>query len=408
MCGIDTSLGSSTDKRIIIYNGLNYDTLQGLCYSGPAYTFEKFNGQLYVGGLFKHIGTPIPSLSDGIHLLARWNGSQFDSIGAFFNLNSGNVNVLKVYNNELYIGGKFTDGAGIGISNLMKYDGITFSPVGGGISGNFTEIFSMVVYNGELIVAGSFFNAGGTPVQNIARWNGTQWFPMGDGLSPYVFCMTVDTVSNILYAGGAIGSSGITPIEKIAWWDGQAWHQVGNGLPSIPSLWSLTMYKGELYAGCGQSIQPLSYSIYKWNGLIWQMLPSFPTDGGIYKLTEYKGSLYATGTFDEIDSICCYNGMSFFSDTTVGLSADLISNKLSFNIYPNPSKNKINLNFHKEINGKANIIIYNSNGEMVFQDNLEIYGNHIEIAYYRQLISGFYLCAVTYGNIKENKSFMVE
>ncbi|MBL0339496.1 MAG: hypothetical protein IPP71_00365 [Bacteroidetes bacterium] len=143
LCGIDTvTLGStSLNKLISVYDGVSYDTSIGVSYSGQVFTFEKFNGQIYVGGSFKHIGEPIPNINFGIHTLARWDGTNFDSIGAF-PVPNGRVNVLQVYNNELYIGGEFQNGAGQGISNLMKYDGVNFSAVGGGIVGNFTEVWA--------------------------------------------------------------------------------------------------------------------------------------------------------------------------------------------------------------------------------------------------------------------------
>ena len=406
-CSHDTSITPSTNQKISFYNGSVWDTLVGITYSGQAFAFAKYNGQLHVGGSFRHIGTQVPNLSlYGIKNLAKWDGVKFDSIGAFPNYD-GKVNELIVYNNELYIGGKFQDGGGIGLTNLMKYDGTSFSAVGGGITGNFTEVYAMTIYNGDLIVAGSFFTAGGVPVQNIARWNGSQWFAMGNGLSPYIFTMTVDTINDILYAGGNVGASGSVTIDRAGWWDGQNWQQIGNGLqaPGGPCL-SLCMYKNELYAGTGADAPNI---IKKWNGQSWLLLPSYPTHGGVYALTEFQGSLYASGTFNEIDSVCCYNGNARFTDTnTVSLPQQMENNDNTFTIHPNPTSDYITLSFSKPLTGNSDIVIYNVKGEVVLRKSFSIIQNSIEMALPENLSNGLYMCKVTCKGVEFTKGFVVE
>ncbi|MBL0339497.1 MAG: T9SS type A sorting domain-containing protein [Bacteroidetes bacterium] len=268
----------------------------------------------------------------------------------------------------------------------------------------------MVVYNGDLIVAGSFYSAGGVLGDNIARWDGTQWHPMGDGLGPYIFCMTVDTISNILYAGGNVAWTGSTPVEKVAFWDGINWQQVGSGIPQVPNLQTLCMCKGELFAGAGQSIQTFPDRIKKWNGQVWQTLNSSPSDGGVYELCEFQGSLFASGTFDEIDSVCCYWALAYYTDTTtVGLQSLPTQSENGFQIYPNPANYQITLVFDEKLRETTNVSIYNTEGKTVFEQNFKTVSKEINIELPQNLKAGVYICKVIKNGFQlQQRSFVLE
>ncbi len=404
-CGLDTSLQSSMDRKIAFYDGVTWDTLLGKTYDGGAYAFEYFNGNLYVGGRFKHIGDSIQSMSqDGIRNLARWDGMKFDSIGAFpVSLWSGEVWALQVYNNELYVGGSFLNAAGQNIACIARYDGSSWYPLGSGLTGTFRTVYSMTIFNGDLIVAGTFYTAGGVPAENIARWDGNQWYPMGNGLSPHVFCVLVDSISNTLYASGNIGGSGATPISYVAKWDGQNWQQVGNGLPA--TSWGMSMYQGILYAG---TRAPVPNKIMRLIGQTWQPLATYPTNGGISELCEFQGALFAGATFYEIDSICCFYGLAKYSDTlTVGFNNEN-QNDFNFNIYPNPAKDRITISLNNMFYGKSEIKLFNAYSELVFQKTFTDNTSEIELKIPEHLVSGVYICTIVNSGHEYSKSFILE
>jgi len=368
-CGNDTNTVTSNDKLVSTFDGIVWDTLPGKLYSGNIQAMESFNGDLFMAGNFRHIGSPVNNINiDGINKIAKWDGIQYSNPAAFLSTSIGSyVYSMTVYNNNLVMGGDFNDaGVSGNIIALSKYDGVNWSAFGGGLSGFNCTVYSMTEYNGDLIVAGQFTNAGGVSVNNIARWDGNQWHSMGDGLDLYVFYLYVDSVSNTLYATGNIVGSGVTPIVFIASWDGIQWNQVGNGLPY--SSFSLLKYNGFLYAGL-TSGHTNPYKLVRLDGQNWIPLNSNVTNGGVYDLCEYQGAMYAAGNFIEIDSSCCYPGIAMYVDSLVGLPNEVPTLPEAISIFPNPATNMISLITNSYFDVEK-LLIYDTTGRLVFEKSM--------------------------------------
>ncbi|MDW8019591.1 MAG: hypothetical protein RMI34_05890, partial [Chloroherpetonaceae bacterium] len=164
--------------------------------------------------------------------IARWNGTKWNTLGAG-NQNGVNsrVNALAVYNNELYVGGSFTQAGSIQANRIARWNGTKWNALGtgdqNGVSSDdatLTAVYALAVYQGELYVGGFFGQAGSVPASFIARWNGASWSalttPTGNGVNSSVDALAV--YGNSLFLGGALtlANAGENPIPSayIAQW----------------------------------------------------------------------------------------------------------------------------------------------------------------------------------------------
>lgn len=201
-----------------------------------------FQNQLVVGGSF------IADLNGGGQTanLAAWDGTQWRAlrdVTSQVEPTNITVNALAIYNNELYVGGDFAQGAG-GVPGvgLARWDGQhwrTVPGVGSSVGVGYGQVFGLAVHNGELFVSGSFSTAFGGPGNGIARWNGANWLPAGSGMD-----LQVDAVrsfdpdgagprSAVLVAAGSFSAAGGRFSPNFAVW-GAPSNSVWNGDPLTP------------------------------------------------------------------------------------------------------------------------------------------------------------------------------
>lgn len=199
-----------------------------------AFAFSGSN--LYVGGRFTNAaGLPRADY------LAKWNGSAWSALGSNGHGNgalNGDVNALTFIGTVLYAGGDFTNAAGKPkADHVAKWDGTTWSALGsdglghGALTG---YVLALDHIGSNLYVGGYFTDAGGhAEADYIARWNGTAWAALGsngsgDGaLSDKVTALTVS--GSNLYVGGLFQNiGGDLTANYVARWDGAAWHALGS------------------------------------------------------------------------------------------------------------------------------------------------------------------------------------
>jgi len=131
---------------------------------------------------------------------------------------------LEVFQDELYIGGKFYRDDGYTGNGIQRFNGAEMFEVGGGV--NF-DVMDMMVYKGELYVVGNFNRIGegtewldpgsGTLCNGVAKWNGQEWECLlteeRDGR-----ITTLDIHDDILYIGGEFrhigGDSAMSMVAK--------------------------------------------------------------------------------------------------------------------------------------------------------------------------------------------------
>lgn len=204
------------------------------------------NNELYCFGMFNSIAG-ISSFK-----IAKYDGVNWypfpslDSVGGGFG-----ITTAVFYKGELYVGGNF-DG-GNKLKDIAKFDGTQWTSVGNGFTGTDTWVNHLYIYRDTLIVAGYFQKANGDIGNNIAGWDGNNWIEFGDGVMPSNVWDVIEYGNN-LYACGQISYlPDSTPINRMAKWDGQQWKDAGldfraeaggSGTPT-----SFAIMNNELYIG---------------------------------------------------------------------------------------------------------------------------------------------------------------
>ena len=272
---------------------------------------------------------------------------------------NSNINVMKVYNNELFFGGNMTRFNGLTTYQSMRYNGSTFSMQGtliGGTGFNCLEVYDGELYGGggmaqsfmagtalwnggswgpgpvntnnslnvtamlswnNLLVIGGLFTV---PTDYIVQYNGTTSQAMGAGFNNNVFSLA--SYNGELYASGAMTLSGATTLNRIAKWNGTAWMDVGGGFDN--TCGDIVAHDGFLYAaGTFTTAGGVSASrIARWNGSVWAPVGggiSAALGGGISTLESTTAGLLVGGKGMNAGSVSNANALLFNGTTWSGL-----------------------------------------------------------------------------------------
>lgn len=201
-----------------------------------------YNGELIIAGTFTHSG----NLQTELNRVARWDEASqtWQPLGTGVN---DAVFALAVYNGELIVGGDLTNAGGVAVGRIARWDGSQWHALGApgsGVSGaNPPWVMSLTVYNDELVVGGWFTQAGGISANRIVRWNGSTWATLGLGMNEIVEGVT--TFGNNLAAVGGFTMAGGSPASRVAMWNGSQWLALGSGVND----WAFDAieYSGDLF-----------------------------------------------------------------------------------------------------------------------------------------------------------------
>lgn len=126
---------------------------------------------------------------------------------------------MAVYQNQLYVAGRFDAAAGNAGNNIQKWDGTSWSAVGGGTGGANGSISAMKVFHNKLYVTGAFTTAGSMPTTNVATWDGTNWCQFLDTFA--LGCpIAIETFHDTIYVGGSFKTINGDTVNNIAKWIG--------------------------------------------------------------------------------------------------------------------------------------------------------------------------------------------
>ena len=302
--------GTSVANGIARWNGTSWSALG----TGPAngvnggvYALAVApNGDLYAGGNFTVAGG-VPANN-----IARWNGTSWSSLGTGpTNGVNGGVYALAVApNGDLYAGGNFTVAGGVPANNIARWNGTNWSSLGTGLftaNGNpvYTNVYALLVApNGSLYVGGNFDHVGGVAADNLARWDGSTWSSMGLDPTYYSVNSLVLAGNGDLYAGGG----GLLNLVDgfVARWNGSSWSRLGGGFVSTGNRTRATISclsvtaSGNVYAGvkvAGSISSGRAGYLARWNGTSWAALSaSDEPQGNILALVVTgNGDVYAGG-----------------------------------------------------------------------------------------------------------------
>ncbi len=286
---------------------------------GPACEYQ---GGLVVTGWFAYAGDVV---CNGI---AIWDGQQWQSLGGGVTASSGIAGVSSaiVFNGDLVVGGNFDSAGGVACNAVARWDGHEWHAMDAGLTSIcFTDwqtgrvghygpsVNVLAMYDGELYAGGTFTTTGEPVCSNIARWDGQRWQPLGAGVI-YPEWSEVGSLAEYdgqLVVSGWFSQAGDVSCDSLAAWDGQQWHALSGSLPPPVEgehpwkpdyVGPLAVYDGRLIVG-GEFIRilpdpvpPFPTNVNAWDGVKWESLDS-GTDDEVGGLLPYDGDLVVTGSF---------------------------------------------------------------------------------------------------------------
>lgn len=320
--GTFTSIAGVSARRVARWDGSAWSRLGLGISNNEVYAIEGYGDGLYAAGYFDDAAGVA-----GTAKLARWNGDNWESIGAELALFSNQLWGLTTWDDGdgegLYVVGNYQDIGGPGGPDyIAKWDGSTFSalgaPIGGGVPLIIFDAYAWDDGSGEQLYAGGrFLNIDGVPANRIAKWDGAQWSALGSGLtgpgpSPSVMSMVAfdDGTGEQLYvAGQTFDNAGGVPVSRIARWDGSTWSAVGAGFDD-GIVWAVEVFDdgtgAALYAFGTFTTSggaPMA-KVAKWDGTSWQSIGANSEGYGAIVHDDGSGAtLYAGGQFTLIGGV---------------------------------------------------------------------------------------------------------
>jgi hypothetical protein len=269
--------------------------------NGTVNAIAVAGSDIYIGGDFTDVaGIP------GADYLARWNGKRWSAVGPALN---AQVTAVLLVGSDLYAGGLFTDAGGQGLADyIARWDGTNWHALGGsGSTAALNDVVGTLVVMGSNVVAGgSFVNANGNAAADfIALWNGSTWTNLGSvsgngALNSYVTSLAVSG-SNLYVGGDFINAGGQATADHVALWNGSAWSGLGgngSGDGAVPGrVNTVALSGGHVYVGgFFNDVAGLAAADYiaEWNGSTWLALGNNGSGGGA--MSDMVDSIVFSGT----------------------------------------------------------------------------------------------------------------
>lgn len=350
------SSGTLRVRGIAKWNGANWDSLKSgfddynSSFPNPVNSIVRFQNKIYVGGGFSTAG--------GIQskYLARWNGTDWDTLSCFSNRT---LVYLRLLNNELLATSTFTSVCGQQCGLMALYDGANWTGLDYGTDTTFGLIDSYEIYQGNIYVAGNLL-----PIRDVFMWDGTQAVQLGAGIFGGGSNMNALAVyQNELYLAGNFWQADGNVGDNIMKWDGTSWSQVGGGLNQ--HVWALKVYGGYLYA-----VGSFNYAgnipascIARWDGTSWSALGPEIFDNGISCIEFYNNELYVGGGFWHIDTLTVNRIAKYTGPLSI---SDFSKPAFSFQLSPNPATSLLGISFSSST-GDAMLIATDAAGREQFR-----------------------------------------
>jgi hypothetical protein len=209
------------------------------------------------------------------------------------------IHCLLNFNNNLYVGGNFSQIVGIVAYGIAKWDGINWSTFSQ--SSTVSNVVDMIEFNGSLFFSGNkFYKWDGNTTQEFSYFNTTYQ------TNKIVQSTDLHVYNNELYM---IANNP----EIILKFDGQSFTEI-NIDNNIGNLLSLDHFNNQLYVST-------SNGLFKYINSTWQNCSGITvSDPKIYDIEVYNNELYAIGNFNSIggitvNNIAKYNGNNWINIT---------------------------------------------------------------------------------------------
>jgi hypothetical protein len=301
---------------------------------------EAPNGDIYICGASGSAGGVT-----GTHRIARWSKANQTWEGVGVTPDLGNVAGIWCMtfdaNGDLYVGGTFTDIAGVsGANYVAKYDVSTgvWSNVGSGIytDNGGTQVNNIVISpDGIIFIGGNFTSAGGNAhCKYIAYYNGNNWAPLSTGLNGTVRTLKFAPDGRLLIGGMFTNADG-TNGDYICWWDGSAFKSFTSlGAAELNNVvWSIdinpngTIIIGGEFTNAGG--YPNANYVAAWRGNNWGGLIAGGVTSDVAAIVKVactnSGDIYVSGQFDSIGHLSVSNVAKSVNGAWQRLDIDLPS-----------------------------------------------------------------------------------
>lgn len=228
----------------------------GFSQTNNLYNIIKYNGKIVVCGEFDRVG------NKHISGIMQWNGIQWDSLGSGL---SGNINgtapvmyphSLCILGTDLIVGGNFKLAGGQIANGVARWDGTQWHSIGNGFNGT---VYAVCEFGGALYAGGDFTMSGTTQLHAIAKWDGTNWIDPGFKLfynnpANYTFIHSLEVLNNnLIISGGfdrAVVGNDTMQCQAVLAYNGSSIDTLHGGTIGN-EIEALAMFNGQLYAGGG-------------------------------------------------------------------------------------------------------------------------------------------------------------
>ena len=325
-----------------------------------------------------YIGTMMPEDENGdVPLLLEYfpeeNTYNVLAKNAAFSL--VNFEELLVYNDSLFIGGKFsTYQPGVpnsGKDNLAKISGNTIEKVGQGINSN-SNTYSMCVHRDTLFIGG-IFGSENFPGFTNEPYVYLIYYCNGE-IKPYpiqanAYVSTMVSYNDILYLGGWFTQLG-----------GDACYGVG----AIVNSQAISLNNIQFIGGAGFPIEAFAPSIHK--------------------ILIVDDHLYMAGSFEYIGQDGPYGNIAKLS-TPLSEFSKVVEDKMEWEmkLYPNPADEYMTLEI--PLGAKGTLQIFNNLGQLVHQENISQVKTTLSLSH---LPTGTYACILKTPNHTMREKIIVK
>lgn len=290
--------------------------------------FLVFNDRLLAGGAFWQPG------SSDTYPLSEWDGRAWRQFGADSGhplLGIAGALVIDDTDGSLYVGGALYRPGDPTKYGIARWNGSDWETIGGGFTaqpgGGLPRVSSLRFFEagrGRVLLVGGYFNSvGGVPAKALAAWDGAAWSAIGEFdvqsdvfVDPIVADITVANLGfgDAVVVGGTFDEIDGAPMSHVAAWDGQNWSAVGAEIQARgqhPVVQGLPVVNGQLWAV--GSMRVPGAGVCAWNGASW-----VARDAGL-DFRIMPGFILARGvtTFDDGRGPAFYLGGSFAGDANV-------------------------------------------------------------------------------------------
>jgi len=186
-----------------------------------------------------------------------------------------------------------------------------------GLAGDGARVEAIALADGgaKAYVGGIFSDAAGVPAKNVALWTGADWQPLGAGLDGWVRALRLDDLGGV-WAGVTGGGGG-----TVQRWDGTAWTLMGAADDQILDL----AIAGDRVAVVGRftAIDGVAAPGFAYHDAAGWHATGAGTDGSVTAVTQNGPSFCVAGSFSTIDGVTAENAACWDGSVWSPLGAGL-------------------------------------------------------------------------------------